>query len=194
MLGQSVSGLTVQTCGAGAAADDNYDRNVNIGQSTCGSGIEEDEGDYKCGIKPQWLAVLWIFVIIVVVGIVVVVHGAKETCGRGGNTVRNVAQAPQAINVNVQMQPSAPPAHAPAAHMMQMPPAYAQPKGPVVNLLKALSMRRLPVGCTKLILVCVAVRRWRSRFRWRDKAREAAGRCRVLCLRVLRAWHLCRVP
>ena len=134
--------------------DDNQPR-TNVGQSTCGSGIEEDEGDYKCGIKPQWLAVLWIFVIIVVVGIVVVVHGAKETCGRGGNTVRNVAQAPQAINVNVQMQPSAPPAHAPAAHMMQMPPAYAQPKGPVVNLPKALSMRRLPVGCTKLILVCV---------------------------------------
>ena len=187
---QAVSGA--QTCGSGAAMDDNQPR-TNVGQSTCGSGIEEDEGDYKCGIKPQWLAVLWIFVIIVVVGIVVVVHGAKETCGRGGGRYpRNVAvaQAPQAINVNVQMQPSAPPAHAPAAHMMQMPPAYAQPKGPVVtNLPKALS-----VGCTKLTLVRVAVRRWRSRFRWRDKAREAAGRCRVLCLRVLRAWHLCRVP
>ena len=137
---QATSGA--QTCGAGAATDDNQPR-TNVGQSTCGSGIEEDEGSYKCGIKPEWLAVLWIFVVIVVVGIVVVVHGAKETCGRGGNTVRNVAQAPQAINVNVQMQPSAPPAHAPAAHMMQMPPAYAQPKGPVVtNLPKALS-----VGC-----------------------------------------------
>ena len=188
---QAISGA--QTCGSGAAMDDNQPR-TNVGQSTCGSGIEEDEGDYKCGIKPQWLAVLWIFVIIVVVGIVVVVHGAKETCGRGGNTVRNVAQAPQAINVNVQMQPSAPPAHAPAAHMMQMPPAYAQPKGPVVtNLPKALSMRRLPVGCTKLILVCAAAdggcgSGGETRpVRWR-------GRCRVLCLRVLRAWHLCRVP
>ncbi len=99
---QAISGA--QTCGSGAAMDDNQPR-TNVGQSTCGSGIEEDEGDYKCGIKPQWLAVLWIFVIIVVVGIVVVVRGAKETCCRGGRYPRNVAvaQAPQAINVNVQM-------------------------------------------------------------------------------------------
>ena len=154
---QAISGA--QTCGAGAAMDDNQPR-TNVGQSTCGSGIEEDEGDYKCGIKPQWLAVLWIFVIIVVVGIVVVVHGANNSCGGGGRYPRNVAvaQAPQAINVNVQMQPSAPPpAHAPAANMMQMPPAYAQPKGPVVRNPTCPKPFRCATtaSCTKLILVCV---------------------------------------